>query len=181
MTDGRPRRVGGWFRGDGGSALISFAFAVPILLGLGCATLEFGLVAFDYHRAGEAARRGARLAAIMLPVADTSGLTAGSSITCDSDGTTVTCNGTSALRPATFDAVLTAMRNIFPDLTAANVEIEYAASGIGTAGTPAGVLPMVTVQLRNVEHSYLMLTFVPGMPSKLLFPTFTTTQIGRNN
>lgn len=166
-------------RDEAGSALIEFAFLLPVLLGLGCAILEFGLVAYDYHRAGEATRRGARLAAIMLPIVDTSAFGATDSASCVSDGT-VTCTGATAIRTATFDSVLKAMQKLYPELTAGNVEIDYAASGIGSAGTPAGILPLVTVRLLNVEHTYLLLAFIPGMPSKLVFPPFTTAQIGRN-
>lgn len=178
VTDGN-RGLRGWLDGEAGETLIGFAFAVPILLGLCFATIEFGLVAFDYHRAGEAARRGARLATITLPVADTSGFGPTSTATCGSTGT-VSCTGAATLRPENFDAVLATMREIYPALTAANVEIVYTASGIGEAGTPAGILPLVTVRLRNVEHTYLMLAFIPGMPAKLVFPPFTTNQIGRN-
>ena len=168
-----------WRREEAGEALIGFAFALPVLLGLMLAILEFGLLAFDYHRAGEAVRRGARLAATALPVADTAGFTAGSTATCIATGG-VSCNGETALRPENFEAVVATMHEIYPKLTAGNVELVYTASGIGETGTPAGILPLVTVRLLGVEHDYLMLGFVPGMPDKLTFPPFTTNQIGRN-
>ena len=168
-----------WWQGDSGDALIGFAFTLPVLLGLMLAIVEFGLLAFDYHRAGEAVRRGARVAATQLPVADTATFTAGSTATCIATGA-VTCDGEVALRPDNFEAVVATMRDIYPKLTAGNVQLAYTASGIGEAGTPAGILPLVTVRLIGVEHEYTMLGFVPGMPDKLTFPPFTTNQIGRN-
>lgn len=169
-----------WRRDESGEAIIGFAFTLPILLGLMLAILEFGLVALDYHRAGEAVRRGARVAATILPVADTSGFTAGSVVTCGATAG-LDCDGETASRPDNFDVIVAAMRDIYPKLTAANVELVYTASGIGEPDTPAGILPLVTVRLLDVEHDYMMLDYVPGVPNTLTFPPFTTNQIGRNN
>ncbi len=72
-----PRRLR---RDDRGETIIGFAFVLPALVLLSLAIFEFSLVMFDFHRAGEATRRAARLVAISDPVADISGLSAGSAI-----------------------------------------------------------------------------------------------------
>ena len=47
------------------------------------------------------------------------------------------------------------MADIYPGLTAANVQVTYAWSGLGFAGDPNGadVAPLVTVSLRNLQFA----------------------------
>ena len=64
-----------------GAVAIEFAIVLPALLILSLAGLEFALIMFDYHNAGEATRRGARVAIIEQPMIDLSNMTT-AGITC---------------------------------------------------------------------------------------------------
>ncbi len=162
--------------GERGEAIISFAFILPLLLGLSFAILEFTLIAFDYHRAGEATRRAARFATIIEPVGDLSSFDdgVGPPVTCSAAGGSLSCGSEDVASQDAFDRVVAYMRAILPAIGVENVEITYSLSGIGDPETPGGVLPLVTVRLFDLRHDFLMLDFVPGMPSGLTFQPFTT-------
>jgi hypothetical protein len=136
---------------------------MPALLLLCFGILEFSLVIFDFHRAGEATRRGARLAAISTPVADLDGFSAGTAIGCSSVGGGVSCGGAEAADPALFTAVVAEMRAVLPAIAAENVEIVYRDSGLGDAATPGGIIPLVTIRLVGLDHPFLLLSALPGM------------------
>ena len=52
------------------------------------------------------------------------------------------------------------MCDIFSRITAANVVIEYAQTGLGYAGRPGGPMPTVTVSLQNLPFQFF---FLPGL------------------
>ncbi|MEE8393195.1 MAG: TadE/TadG family type IV pilus assembly protein [Rhodospirillales bacterium] len=167
-----------WLVGDDrGEAMIGFAFLIPVLMLISLGILEFTLAVFDYHRAGEATRRGARMAAISPPIADVGGFVSGSVIECASSGGGVICTGAAVADPSVFDAVVGEMRAILPAIQAGNVRITYSDSGLGDAATPGGILPLVTVRLDGLVHRYLMLRGFPGFPDGITFPTFATNQL----
>lgn len=168
------RRFGG---DEGGEAMIGFALVLPMLVLLTIGTLEFMLSVFDYHRAGEATRRGARAAAIADIMVGQDALAAAGTVTCASNGTAVTCGGAGALAPVTFTAVVADMQAILPTLTAANVEVVYGLSGLGDITTPGGLIPMVTVRLKSLRHEYLMVSGLPGLGSGFTFPPLATSRV----
>ena len=172
---GTWRRLGADRRGE---SLIGFALVAPILMLLSLGILEFSLVVFDYHRAGEATRRAARLASISTPVADVSGFAAGSTIQCSSAGGAVSCGGIDAADPAAFYAIIAEMRAILPSIAPENLEVVYSDSGIGDPTTPGGIIPLVTVRLVGLDHPFLFLCGFPGIPSGVTFPPFLTNQLG---
>jgi hypothetical protein len=142
------------------------------------AILEFASVSLDYHRAGEATRRGARLAAILPPVADLSAMGASTTVVCNTANTVPACSGAFVESPATFDSVIASMSAMLPTIAGENVEIIYSSSGLGDAGTPGGVLPLVQVRLSGVGHGYALLdSLVPGVASELVLPAFSTTSL----
>lgn len=169
------RRLGADQRGE---SLIGFALVAPILIMLSLAILEFSLVVFDYHRAGEATRRAARLAAISTPVADVSGFAAGSTIQCSSAGGGVSCGGIDAADPAAFDAIIDEMRQVLPIIGPENLEVTYSDSGLGDPTTPGGIIPLVSVRLVGLDHPFLLLGGFPGISSGVTFPPFLTNQLG---
>ena len=160
-----------------GEAIVGFALLMPVLIAVSLAILEFSLVVMDYHRAGEATRAGARHFAISEPVANVSGFGPGSVLTCTSSGTSVTCSGAAAENPAVFNAAVASIQTILPSVTPQNIEVEYRDSGIGDATTPGGIIPVVSVRLINLQRPYTVMTFVPGIPSTITFPTFSTSQM----
>ena len=161
-----------------GSVVVSFALLIPLIATVSVAILEFASVGLDYHRAGEATRRGARLAAILPPVADLSGLPPNASITCTAAGGAPACDGGFVLAPDSFDSVIASMSAMLPAIAGENVEIIYSQSGLGDAATPGGLLPLVQIRLTGVSHSYAVLaSLVPGLPSALILPDFSTTSL----
>ncbi len=163
-----------------GLAAVEFAVLAPVMLGLGFGIVDMGLLVFEYHRAGDAARRATRTATIVSSVPDLSALTAGTPITCTSSGSVVDCGGTAVNSAASFTSIVGAMQALLPQVTPQNVEIEYRLSGIGDAATPAGVLPFVTVRLVNLDYNFMMIDAFPGMPSSVTLPTFEVTQLARS-
>lgn len=49
------------------------------------------------------------------------------------------------------------MCDFIPDLSAANVEVRYQGSGLGTAGSPADPQPLVTVTIKDLPREVLFL------------------------
>ena len=169
-----PRRLR---RDDRGEAIIGFAFVMPVLAFLSIAIFEFGLVMFDFHRAGEATRRAVRMVAISDPVADVSGFSAGSAIQCTSSGSSVSCSGSATANAGVFNAMVSEMQEILTAIGPENVEIEYRDSGVGDPTTPGGIIPLVTVKLVNLTHAFYLVQLIPGMPEELTFPPFTSNQL----
>jgi hypothetical protein len=174
-----PRRLGrSLWRDRRGSATAGFAMLVPLIAMASVAILEFASVSLDYHRAGEATRRGARLAAILPPVADLSFMQSSTVVVCSATSTAPACSGAFVESPETFDSVIASMSAMLPAITGENVEIVYSSSGLGDAGTPGGILPLVQVRLSGVGHSYAVLdSLVPGVASELMLPAFSTTSL----
>ena len=164
-----------------GAVAIEFAFIVPALLIFTVGILEFGLILFDYHRASEATRRASRLALIQVPLAVLNTLrTTNLAIDCAADsGGTVTCtSGTEEGDADTnFAAMITAMQSVFPDIGNTNVEVGYVASGIDSVANANLVTALVTVNLTDVTHSFVVLNIVPGVPSTITYPEFSTSAL----
>ncbi len=167
------RRMAG---AEEGSVVTEFALILPVLLMLSFGIIDFTLAIFDYHRAGEAVRRGTRVATIEAPVADLSTLTQGTSYVCTSGGG-VACTGAAVNDAVAFTTIVTAMQAVLPAITAANVQIVYDFSGVGDNARPGGVLPFVTVSLVNYTHNFTLLNAIPGMPPSFVFPSFAVTQL----
>ena len=168
------RRIAGDERGD---AILSIGILLPLLVALTFGILEFSLVMFDFHRAGEAVRRATRMAAIATAITDVGGLEAGTPIACTATGGTVSCGGGGTVDQAVFDAILASMQEVLPAIGADNVEIEYSHSGIGDATTPGGIMPLVSVRLIGVEHRFMVLDAVPGIAGSFTYPPFTTSYL----
>ncbi len=179
LTSARRRGILRRFtRSTGGTAAIEFAFILPIVLLLTVGLLEFAIVLFDYHRAGEATRRAIRQALINPPIATLDNI-ATTDIVCDG-GETIVCTGGTVESTAntTLNTIIGVMQAIFPDIQKANVRITYSASGLDGPSTPGIVTPIVTISVRNLTHAYIVLGIIPGMPSSMTFPSFTTSALG---
>jgi hypothetical protein len=185
------------FRDDGGGSAAEFALVVPLLIILFGGIIDGGRWLFELNRAEKATQVGARFAVVTNPVAPglatadyigVGGLTQGDSIpksafgvvTCGSTGccqTGMTCTtpyptlGT--FDSTTFNAMVSRMTKMKPDITADKVRITYSGSGLGYAGDPNGmdVAPLVTVQLVNLKFRSI---FLAGL-SNFNMPSFSTT------
>lgn len=163
------------FHDSGGAALVEFGLILPVLLLVSFGAIEFTITMFDYHRLGEAARRGARQAIISAPVARLETLQTVGTITCYKTSS-VSCGTATVLASANFDAIVSAIREIAPAVGATNLTISYAWSGIGDLSTPGGIKPMVTIRLTNVTHQFTMLSILPAL-DHIVLPSFSTSVI----
>ena len=174
-ANSRLRRVRRLRRARSGATSVEFALLLPIILALSVGLVELGLIVFDYHRAGEAMRRAARMFEIG------SALTSYASLP-------VECPGGSSCDGARINAVIEALKagNFLPEpdnFSAANLKVSYALSGLDEPEKPF-VTPVVTVSIVGIEHKFAVLTglmnLLPadtGFPESFTFPPFTTTRI----
>lgn len=159
-----------------GEALISFALVLPLVVLMTLGLVEFVFAIFDYHRAGEATRRGARAAVISSNVVGTA-LIAGGTLTCSASAGIASC-GSATGAVSAFTQVVSAMQAILPTVSANSVQVEYRDSGLGDASTPGGLIPVVTVRLVGFTRDFFLLKAIPGFGSGMTLPTFSTSQIG---
>jgi hypothetical protein len=171
------REFGRLNRADEGATAVEFGLILPMLVLVCLALLEFTIIVFDYHRASEATRRGARVVAISEPILDPESLTTGGTVTCLGAGGGVTCNGGAADSPEVFNSVIAEMQDILPAIQAANVVVEYQDIGLGDITTPGGIIPLVTVRIVDLDHPFLMLQGFPGFGPSIPYPDFTTNQM----
>jgi hypothetical protein len=166
-------------RDRSGASAAEFALVLPLLILLLFGIIDGGRWLWTYNRAEKATQMGARMAVVAnVPAAvGTSylGTTCGGTTLTQGDPipqgcfTTVTCTASGC---GGFDQVLDRMQWFMPDITAANLVVEYSDSGLGYAGNPNGpdVAPLVTVRLSNVPFSPMML--FGGVAFNM--PSFTT-------
>lgn len=174
------RRLGaGLSRAEDGAAAIDFGLVLPLLVAVSLGVLEFSLASFEYHRAAESTRRGARIASIVAPVASLVGIETVSPIVCREPDGTLACGGAAVANASSFATILGAMREVLPGVAPANLEVAYAASGVGDASTPGGIKPLVSVRLVNLGYELALMRAVPGVPSRIGFPAFATTYLAR--
>lgn len=176
-------KLRGLRRDPSGATAVEFALIAPIVFALTFAIIEFGLILFEYHTVGEAARFGTREILIANPLADLSNLNNSDSTCTGTSDTQVTCtSGNSSDANATFAAIVSRMQAKAPKLKGTNLTITYSDSEVTdpSAGspTPGLITPMISVSVQNYQYDYIILGFVPGVPTTMTLPTFTTTRQG---
>ena len=178
VSEIRARRpLGRFWRHVRGAAAIEFAFVLPLLVGFTVAALEFGLILFDYQRAGEATRRGVRDLVINPPLATLDVLKTDGTVVCVGGGAGVTCTGGNidASASDTFAVLYEKMRVVFSDIEPQNVSITYSASGIDV--NPGVVTPVVTLNLTGMRHEFFILQIIPGVSGGFDFPPFAASRV----
>lgn len=171
------RAFGRLVRDRRGVEAIEFAMIAPVLLVMTIGALEIGILMFEYHRAAEATRSGARIAVIEDPIATVEDLkTAG--ITCTGAGGAVNCAGGAVILAGAFTAVLNEMRVTLPDLASENIQVLYEPSTVLADDTSGLVTPLITVRIVNYTYDLSILSFIPGVPATITFPPFGTTLLG---
>jgi len=177
-------------RNKDGATAVSFALNAGLVIILTGATIEMGVAFWQWNTVQQAARHGARLAATSDPIAsDISSMTgigrgvgAGDSMpdfvrVCV--GSSGVCSGGSYNSAAVSDLVFgpdhdntcatntkkrAGMCDIFSQIKAENVTVEYRGSGLGTAGYPGQPAPIITMRLTGLEYDFVFLDLVaPGM------------------
>jgi Flp pilus assembly protein TadG len=169
-------RLSNFVRDTRAAAAAEFALIIPVLLVAIVGTIDVGRFAWALAMSEKATQVGARWAVATDMVASglmnysfatSAGVPAGTpvnatlfpGIICDNTGCTCasggTCNFPTTADNAAFGRLVTRMREINPDITAANVVVTYAWSGLGFAGDPNGpdVAPLTTVSLRNMQFA----------------------------
>ncbi|WP_232366589.1 TadE/TadG family type IV pilus assembly protein [Alteripontixanthobacter muriae] len=169
-------------RAESGTAA-EFALVLPLLLLLTLGTIDVGYYAYRINEAEKATQIGARWAAVTDPLAKEIASTnytntfvgtdiilqgepipAGAlgKISCTSVGCTCVtspCPGTT-FDPASFSALSTRMKQIWPGLEDRNIRVDYSGSGLGFAGDPNGpdIAPLITVRLADMTYNSIALS-----------------------
>jgi len=156
-----------------------FAMILPLLLAFLIGITDVGRLMWTWNRAEKATQMGVRYAVVtdMVPAtlaaqnfAIVNGVPGGdpvpacggavtsncfSSTTC----TNTACSGGWGYNSTAFANIVTRMKAGMPEITPANVEIDYENVGLGYAGDPFGpdVAPLVTVRLKDMDFRPLAL------------------------
>lgn len=194
-------------RDRNGGVLVEATVVIPILLVFVLGSVDFLLAFFQWNLTNKAVQLGARIAAVSDPVSsDLSGMSGlGDGVlpgqpmpafrrecsTSDATGANGTCTGgrysAAAMRRIVFgepDAIAcannsTGMCKLYPSITAANVTVVYAQTGLGYAGRPGGPVPTITVSVRNLPFRFFFLSGLMGIDG-INSPTMTTTITGED-
>jgi Flp pilus assembly protein TadG len=177
-------------RSENAASAAEFALVLPLLLLLLFGIIDAGRFMWEYNRAEKATQMGARYAVVTDPVLNglytysfsiSGGVTQGSPVpttsfdtaTCTTGACTCTpgggfCTATS-YNAAAFTNLVTRMNQMYPQIAAANVQIQYKNVGLGFAGDPDGpdVSPLVTVSLTGLQFrpiTCLVFACSIGMP-----------------
>lgn len=172
-----------------GASATEFALVLPLLLLFLFGIIDAGRWMWTYNRAEKATQMGARMAVVVAPVSAAVGgtyigacsppLTQGdpipancfATITCRND----TCTGGS-FNSTPFNQIVTRMQKFMPELTAANIAIQYTPSGLGYAGNPYGadISPLVTVKIGAPATALQFTPITSFLLTSITMPSFTT-------
>ena len=178
------------------ASAVEFALLLPLLLVLLFGIIDGGRWMWSINRAEKAAQMGARMAVVTNPISPgiaasylgVDGLTQGDlipstsfgKVRCTSSGcacATTPCPALGTADTAAFDSLVARMQNFSPELTSANVAIEYSASGLGFAGNPNGsdLVPLVTVKIGSPATPVQFRPITSLLFATMNLPTVTTT------
>lgn len=204
MTARRLRptsRLRAFLSSESGSTALEYSLVFGVMLLVTLGTIEVGLMMWQWNSAEKATQAGVRYAAVNDVVAP-SLRTVGDSpttgnygdwcrdpithatnpdcsfatVTCTSGG----CSGGYGYDSAAFTALVNRMRDMFPLIQAANVQVTYAFSGLGFIGRPGGQPMMITVSLRNMSYAPFILNVFSGLPNLIQMPSFAATLVGED-
>lgn len=199
---------GTFWKNQSGATMVEAAIAMPMLLTLLLGFVDFGYALYQWNAGNKAVQAGARLAQISTPVAiglPLEGLTqsdvtkvgtavpAGTydytctasvaGVACCSIGTG-TCQASNAIQ-ASFDTIYNGtanrpgMHTFLPMLTKSEVQIEYAASGLGYWTRPNGPVPTITVSIVNHPFQFFFLAGFLGFGT-ITMPSMLSTVTGED-
>ncbi|MBY4637281.1 pilus assembly protein [Sphingopyxis sp. XHP0097] len=162
-----------------------FALVLPLIILFLFGIIDVGRFAWEFNRAEKATQTGARWAAATaiipsglanysfatgteqipagtpVPTSAFQGVTCTNAANCTCAGT---CNFSTAANTTAFNALVERMNDIKPDITGANVVVEYRNSGLGFAGDPNGpdVAPIINVRLQGMQFTPLTTAIFNG-------------------
>ncbi len=161
-------------RSERAASAAEFALVLPLLLLLLFGIIDAGRFMWEYNQAEKATQMGVRYAVVTDPVLNglynysfsvSGGITQGSAVPTTSFDTATCTNGACTCNPsggfctatsyngAAFTNLVTRMNQMYPQVAASNVQIQYKNVGLGFAGDPDGpdVSPLVTVSLTGLQ------------------------------
>lgn len=142
--------------GHKGQALVEFSFTFVLLLVIAWIPADFGLAFLTGHQLQNAAREGARIAAVDPRLVTEMG------------GTTVTCAAPCAGQPNVMQVTAARLSNVLIRTT--NITLTYPASGAGTCNQ------MLTVQVQGTyNYFFYQLLHLVGVTNNLNTATITRT------
>lgn len=190
------------WRDQSGAAAVEYALVFTLVLLLTLGTIEIALVLWQWNSGEKATQAGVRYAAVhdlaapglrLVGSAPTAPGNYGdwcrdrttSAVNADCWFTPVTCNSTGCsggygYDGTAFTAVVNRMRQMFPLVQPANVEVVYSFSGLGFIGRPGGQPMMVTVRLRDMSYRLFVLDALTSLPAVLAMPGFAATLVGED-
>jgi hypothetical protein len=194
-------------RDRNGGVLVEATVLIPIIFIFVLGSVDFLFAFFQWNMTNKAVQLGARTAAISDPVSSDlssmSGLGDGvlpgqpmpaftrTCSTSDPTGAIGTCTGgrynAAAMQRIVFGQAgattcgnaATGMCKFYSAITAANVTIAYAQTGLGYAGRPGGPVPTITLSLRNLPFRFFFLSGLMGF-ADITIPAMTTTVTGED-
>lgn len=158
-----------WFRRrrQGGAVMVEMALTLPLFILLVFAIIELALVVFNFTRAVEATRAGARFAIVNDPVTDLTTLDCSAVteivVTCDSANCT---------------DMLARMTVLYKTLDPANVQVRYGCSSTGFPNNPDPIRE-VSVSISGQEYE-LILPGLIGFDQTITLPSFTSTRVSED-
>jgi hypothetical protein len=183
-------------RAQRGSSSVEFALVLPLLILFVLGIIDAGRLMWSYNRAEKAAQMAARYAAVTDMVPSTlatldftlqaNGAVPGGqpvplgvfqSTLCTNVGP---CSNGMGYDGQAFSRIVNRARFFMPELTAANVQIQYDNVELGYAGDPNGpdVAPLITVSLVNLQ--FRPLVFAMFRRVTLPMPTVTSSVTGED-
>ena len=166
------------FTNEGGGAGAEFALVVNLLLIFMFSVIDGGRYLWELNQLEKATQAGVRVAvvtdivpggfvdynyvgrtvgSITLTQGDRIPASALTKMVCTASGCSCeqggTCPDPGAFNQLSFNRIVARMRDMYPQITSANVRVEYTGSGLGFAGDPNGMdlAPIVSVALTGLE------------------------------
>lgn len=174
---------GNILRDKRGGPAAEFALVLPLILLFLLGIIDVGRFAWEINRAEKATQTGARWAAVTdmipaglaaysfatsgtVPAGTTVPASAFPGVSCTSAGCTClgSCGFPTTASSTAFAALVDRMNDIKPDITGANVVVDYRYSGLGFAGDPNGpdVAPIISVRLQGLQFVPITLVLFGG-------------------
>jgi hypothetical protein len=181
-------------RSETGTATLEMALIAFLLFAITFSVAEFGYIWFQWNSAEKATQIGVRQVVTSDPLAvelatfscgnanvlpgtpcSAAGTTSFGTITCS--GASRTCTGGYAFDGPEFDRLLARMQQVYADISAANLTVEYRDIGLGFAGRPRPV-PLISVRLVNMTYAFLTIDWLMG--ESVSMPEFRATLTGED-